>query len=227
MVDKDTECLSSTSEEDGTSFDASAGDSTMAESARDQVLFFLGPWLEQRPVIASFRYNVPRLGLLPRHPIPRRNDLPSAPLPQRQAGASGCTNAISFHGSFNRGAGYGILGQLITDLDALLSFSLGASLSAFLVSSHFLSCFIALSCFVFLVVCSFSSGLRSSCCDSTTCKYTSGSVCDPLNSACYTDQCDFAPRGQICRPSKDAQCDQPEMCTGTTATCPADAMAAN
>ncbi|KAJ7585607.1 Metallo-peptidase family M12-domain-containing protein [Mycena floridula] len=75
--------------------------------------------------------------------------------------------------------------------------------------------------------CDPGSGLQSSCCDSSTCKFTPGSVCDPLSSACCTSQCDFAPRGQICRPSKDAQCDQPEMCTGTTATCPADVMAAN
>ena len=67
----------------------------------------------------------------------------------------------------------------------------------------------------------------STCCDSTTCKFTSGSVCDPLSSQCCGSKCTFAPSTQVCRPSKDSQCDVAEMCTGNSSACPADVTAPN
>ncbi|KAI0656792.1 Metallo-peptidase family M12B Reprolysin-like-domain-containing protein [Cubamyces menziesii] len=70
-------------------------------------------------------------------------------------------------------------------------------------------------------------GANSTCCDAKTCKFTAGAVCDPDSSPCCTDQCAFAPTTQVCRPSKDARCDTAEMCTGTSASCPADIVAPN
>ena len=65
-------------------------------------------------------------------------------------------------------------------------------------------------------------GRNSTCCDSKTCKFTTGSVCDPLSSECCTDTCQFAPSTQVCRPARDAACDSVGMCSGTNATCPID-----
>ncbi|KZT22093.1 hypothetical protein NEOLEDRAFT_1157893 [Neolentinus lepideus HHB14362 ss-1] len=70
-------------------------------------------------------------------------------------------------------------------------------------------------------------GTNSTCCDSSTCKFTSGSVCDPANSQCCTDSCQFAPSTQVCRLAKDATCDTPEFCMGNNATCPPDVFAPN
>ncbi|THH12830.1 hypothetical protein EW146_g7321 [Bondarzewia mesenterica] len=70
-------------------------------------------------------------------------------------------------------------------------------------------------------------GSNSTCCDASTCKFTAGSVCDPDSSACCTGACQFAPATQVCRAAKDASCDTPEMCTGTSSSCPADVFAAN
>ncbi|KIL71088.1 hypothetical protein M378DRAFT_183602 [Amanita muscaria Koide BX008] len=67
----------------------------------------------------------------------------------------------------------------------------------------------------------------SNCCDSTTCKFKSGAVCDPGSSPCCTSQCSFAPPTQVCRPSKDANCDSAETCTGNSSACPADQTAPN
>jgi hypothetical protein len=75
--------------------------------------------------------------------------------------------------------------------------------------------------------CDPGKGMSSSCCDSSTCKFTSNAVCDPSSSSCCTDQCSFAPATQICRPSKDSKCDTAEMCTGNSSTCPADIVAPN
>ncbi|KAI8983225.1 Metallo-peptidase family M12B Reprolysin-like-domain-containing protein [Trametes punicea] len=70
-------------------------------------------------------------------------------------------------------------------------------------------------------------GANSTCCDVKTCKFASGAVCDPDSSPCCTAQCAFAPPTQVCRPSKDDQCDTAEMCTGNSASCPADVVAPN
>jgi hypothetical protein len=70
-------------------------------------------------------------------------------------------------------------------------------------------------------------GSNSTCCDSTTCKFKNNAVCDPDSSPCCTEQCSFAPSSQICRPSRDAQCDTAEFCTGNSSTCPADVVAQN
>ncbi|ETW87646.1 Metallo peptidase M12B [Heterobasidion irregulare TC 32-1] len=70
-------------------------------------------------------------------------------------------------------------------------------------------------------------GRNSTCCNSATCKFTSGSVCDPDSSACCLSSCQFAPSTQVCRPAKDASCDTAEMCTGSSSSCPADIFAPN
>ena len=70
-------------------------------------------------------------------------------------------------------------------------------------------------------------GSNSTCCDVSTCKFIGDAVCDPDSSECCTAQCTFAPSTQVCRPSKDAQCDTAEMCTGTSSACPADVFAPN
>ncbi|KAF8323148.1 hypothetical protein DL93DRAFT_2070654 [Clavulina sp. PMI_390] len=63
-------------------------------------------------------------------------------------------------------------------------------------------------------------GGNSTCCDAQTCKFTSGSVCDPLSSDCCTPSCQFAPTTQTCRPERDAACDTGATCSGTSAQCP-------
>jgi hypothetical protein len=65
-------------------------------------------------------------------------------------------------------------------------------------------------------------GNSSPCCDSSTCKFTSGSVCDPLSSPCCTQQCAFASSSQVCRAAKSSECDIAETCTGNSSVCPAD-----
>jgi len=75
--------------------------------------------------------------------------------------------------------------------------------------------------------CDPGEGVTSSCCDSQTCKFTSGALCDPKSSPCCNDSCSFAPSTQVCRPSKDPQCDIAEMCTGNSSACPADKFAPN
>ncbi|KAJ3973196.1 zinc metalloprotease [Lentinula raphanica] len=75
--------------------------------------------------------------------------------------------------------------------------------------------------------CDPGNGISSPCCDSSTCKFTSGSRCDPSSSPCCTSQCDFAPSSQLCRPSKNATCDPAEFCTGSSSACPADVVEPN
>lgn len=75
--------------------------------------------------------------------------------------------------------------------------------------------------------CDPGQGVNSTCCNAATCKFTAGAVCDPASSPCCTGQCTFAPSSQVCRPSKDATCDQAEMCTGDSAVCPADVFSPN
>lgn len=59
------------------------------------------------------------------------------------------------------------------------------------------------------------------CCDPKTCKFTSGSVCDPSNEDCCSPQCKFASSGTVCRAST-GECDPEEVCTGDRASCPGD-----
>lgn len=75
--------------------------------------------------------------------------------------------------------------------------------------------------------CDPGKGSNSSCCDVNTCKFKSGALCDPASSPCCTDSCSFAPTTQVCRPAKDASCDQPEMCTGNSSACPSDSFSPN
>ena len=75
--------------------------------------------------------------------------------------------------------------------------------------------------------CDPGSGATSSCCDSTTCKFTSGAVCDPASSSCCTDSCQMAPATQVCRPAVDSLCDIAEMCSGNSSSCPSDTFQPN
>lgn len=61
----------------------------------------------------------------------------------------------------------------------------------------------------------------NSCCDATTCKFVGSAVCDPSNEDCCNNQCQFASNGTVCRASTGS-CDPEEVCSGTSATCPAD-----
>jgi len=75
--------------------------------------------------------------------------------------------------------------------------------------------------------CDPGQNVTSPCCNSATCKFTAGAKCDPSSSPCCTQQCNFSPATQVCRPARDAQCDTAENCTGTSASCPADVFAKN
>lgn len=59
------------------------------------------------------------------------------------------------------------------------------------------------------------------CCNPTTCKFTTSSVCDPANEECCTSSCRFASAGTVCR-SSTGVCDPQETCTGSSSVCPAD-----
>ncbi|KNZ62065.1 hypothetical protein VP01_1318g5 [Puccinia sorghi] len=63
---------------------------------------------------------------------------------------------------------------------------------------------------------------NSSCCDSRTCKFRSGAVCDPLNGPCCQSDCQFSSPQQVCRPSANSECDQEERCSGKDVHCPDD-----
>lgn len=75
--------------------------------------------------------------------------------------------------------------------------------------------------------CDPGKGFNSTCCDSSTCQFTAGSVCDPMRSTCCSSECTFAPFTQVCRPSRDSQCDVAEIRTGNSSVCPADVAASN
>lgn len=62
------------------------------------------------------------------------------------------------------------------------------------------------------------------CCNPTTCKFKTDAVCDPSNEDCCLSTCKFATQGTVCRASTGS-CDPQETCSGTAATCPADAHA--
>jgi Metallo-peptidase family M12/Disintegrin len=59
------------------------------------------------------------------------------------------------------------------------------------------------------------------CCDPTTCKFTTGSVCDDSNDACC-QSCQFAPSSKVCRTSINTLCDPVEYCPGNSSSCPPD-----
>jgi len=61
------------------------------------------------------------------------------------------------------------------------------------------------------------------CCDPTTCKFKTGAVCDDSNEDCCRG-CQLASNGTVCRESTGS-CDPQEVCSGTSATCPADSTA--
>jgi hypothetical protein len=71
------------------------------------------------------------------------------------------------------------------------------------------------------------AGIGGSSCCTTSCKLTSGSVCDPETSSCCTDSCQFASASTVCRAAVDTRCDTAETCTGTSATCPADVVSSD
>ncbi|KAF7306416.1 Zinc metalloprotease [Mycena indigotica] len=75
--------------------------------------------------------------------------------------------------------------------------------------------------------CDPGEGVDSPCCDSKTCKFKTGAVCDPDSSPCCTAQCRYAPTTQVCRPAVDSKCDVPETCTGVSSDCPPDITAPN
>lgn len=73
--------------------------------------------------------------------------------------------------------------------------------------------------------CGGTSGCANNpCCNPTTCKFTSQSVCDPSNEDCCTSTCKFASNGTVCRASTGV-CDPQEVCSGKAATCPVDTTA--
>ncbi|UZJ56037.1 hypothetical protein CBS101457_005357 [Exobasidium rhododendri] len=66
------------------------------------------------------------------------------------------------------------------------------------------------------------AGISGSNCCTTSCRLTSGSVCDPESSACCNSSCQYASATTVCRAAVDPLCDTAEMCTGTNSTCPVD-----
>lgn len=60
----------------------------------------------------------------------------------------------------------------------------------------------------------------NSCCDPTTCRFTSGSQCDDSNDDCCS-ACRFASSNTVCR-SSESDCDPAEYCTGNSTTCPSN-----
>ncbi|KAG1468687.1 hypothetical protein G6F56_003690 [Rhizopus delemar] len=63
-------------------------------------------------------------------------------------------------------------------------------------------------------------GTDNDCCDSTTCKFKSGAVCDDVNDLCC-DSCQFRPANYTCR-AASTECDVAEVCSGTSGACPQD-----
>jgi hypothetical protein len=63
------------------------------------------------------------------------------------------------------------------------------------------------------------------CCNPTTCKFTTGSVCDDRNEDCCRS-CQFASASTVCRASTGV-CDPQETCSGTSPLCPTDVKTPN
>ncbi|CAG7975386.1 unnamed protein product [Penicillium salamii] len=60
----------------------------------------------------------------------------------------------------------------------------------------------------------------NACCDASTCKFKTGSVCDDSNDSCCS-KCQFASADTICRASTGT-CDIAEKCPGNSGACPED-----
>ncbi|KAI8079512.1 Metallo-peptidase family M12-domain-containing protein [Gilbertella persicaria] len=65
-----------------------------------------------------------------------------------------------------------------------------------------------------------TGGQASNCCDSATCKFKSGAVCDDFNDLCCNN-CQLRPANYTCRPAS-GECDVAEVCSGTSGDCPSD-----
>lgn len=61
----------------------------------------------------------------------------------------------------------------------------------------------------------------NSFCNPNTCQLLPDVACDPSVGACYTDQCQVAERGVVCRASR-ISCDSKETCDGISSKCPED-----
>lgn len=59
------------------------------------------------------------------------------------------------------------------------------------------------------------------CCNHATCKFASGSVCDPMSEECCTTSCQISSKDVVCRQST-GECDPAETCSGSSPTCPPD-----
>lgn len=75
--------------------------------------------------------------------------------------------------------------------------------------------------------CDPGANTTSPCCDSSTCKFVSGAVCDPSSSACCTASCQYASANTTCRAAVDDICDYPEYCNGSSPHCPEDRTASD
>ncbi|GAA5814109.1 hypothetical protein MFLAVUS_007599 [Mucor flavus] len=65
-----------------------------------------------------------------------------------------------------------------------------------------------------------TGGQSNACCDSATCKFKAGAVCDDFNDLCCNN-CQIRPANYTCRPAS-TECDIAEVCSGSTGDCPPD-----
>ncbi|XP_028623977.1 disintegrin and metalloproteinase domain-containing protein 32 [Grammomys surdaster] len=67
-----------------------------------------------------------------------------------------------------------------------------------------------------------------SCCDPNSCTLKSGNVCDSSSpsSTCCRD-CQYLPKDDECRSMRNAYCDVPEVCNGSSGHCPPDVILNN
>eukprot|EP00930_Biecheleria_cincta_P046300 TRINITY_DN3192_c0_g1_i6.p1 TRINITY_DN3192_c0_g1~~TRINITY_DN3192_c0_g1_i6.p1 ORF type:complete len:1041 (+),score=103.50 TRINITY_DN3192_c0_g1_i6:366-3125(+) len=59
------------------------------------------------------------------------------------------------------------------------------------------------------------------CCECSTCQLKVTSQCSSLEPCCDPATCGFKPPGSVCR-AEATECDLPEVCSGTSGTCPFD-----
>lgn len=67
--------------------------------------------------------------------------------------------------------------------------------------------------------CGFPDQCTDTCCDSSTCQLTTGSVCSPSQGPCCGKTCSYSDSTTVCSISDD--CNNDIVCTGGSATCPA------